>query len=191
MKQKSVEWLKARHGKMTGSRISSVLGRNPWKDADGVLREMVREVNGLAPEFTGNTATRWGEKHEPDANNWVENSLGVLVQEHGLVMHPDYDWIAYSPDGTFIHNGERILLECKAPYSKKIPDQIPDYYMDQVQWGMEIMGIAKTLFVYLTPDQVNAIEVLRDPTFLETTLDIEADFMESYWAAITDTEPYL
>ena len=41
------EWLADRVGIMTGSRIGAVLGHNPHKTRDALMREMVREALGL------------------------------------------------------------------------------------------------------------------------------------------------
>lgn len=187
MKQRSKEWHQARTGKITGSRVPGILGLSPWTTAQNVLREMILQSQGKPPEFKGNVATKWGEDHENDGINWYEERTGNLVQEHGILVHPEYDWMGYSPDGT---TGD-ALIEVKCPYSKKIPDEIPDHYQAQVQFGMEVMGLEKCHFIYWTPNQQSCMELERDPAWFAKVMPTLQDFYESYQEALKDPEKYL
>lgn len=122
-KQRSKEWFAKRVGRVTGSNVGAILGLNPYKTADDVLREMVRAYHGAESEFTGNVATSHGTFHEDGAQAEYEMETGNKVQECGLIVHPDYDWLAASPDG--IIDGEGIL-EIKCPYGKR-KDERPEF----------------------------------------------------------------
>src|SRR5690606_12583446 len=103
-----------RVGRITGSRVAAILGANPYQSRDDVLREMVRQYHGAEPEFSGNDATRHGERHEPDALALYESENGCMTHGGGeLVIHPQHDFLAVTPDGLVGENG---MVECKAPY---------------------------------------------------------------------------
>ncbi len=154
VQQRTPEWFELRVGKITGSRIGSVIGVNPYKSRAELLKEMAEEINGISSDFKGNEATRHGELHEPVALSAYQNETGHSVVEQGIIIHADYDFLAYSPDGlvTTMDGGER-LLEIKCPYSNRIPRQIPAYYKAQVQLGMEVMGLEECDFYYWTKNR--------------------------------------
>ena len=135
MKQRSPEWYEARKGKITGSRIGAILGLSPFQTRDDVMRQMVREWHNAEPEFIGNVATQWGVDHEDVARQAYEAHSGHFVEAVGLIQHPDYDFLAVSPDGLIDADGG---LEIKCPYSAretgsfKPLDQQP-HYQAQIQ----------------------------------------------------------
>jgi len=184
VKQGTEEWLNARKGVVTGSRVGAILGLNPWQKKEDVLREMVREHHGAEREFQGNEATRWGTEHEADGINYYEHSTGNIVQHHGLIVHPDYDWIGYSPDGTtrfsLDEEDNTALIEVKCPFSQKIPESIPEHYMAQVQLGMEVMGLVKTHFIYWTPLQQMIVDIPRDWDWFDDIKPKLREFIEEY-----------
>ncbi len=151
VQQRTPEWFELRVGRITGSRIGSVLGVNPYKSRAELLQEMALELNGVSSDFKGNKATRHGELHEPVALQAYQNETGHAVAEKGIIMHPEYDFLAYSPDGLVTTtSGAARLLEIKCPYSNRIPARIPAYYRAQVQLGMEVMGLQSCDFYYWT-----------------------------------------
>lgn len=127
LEQGTQEWLDARKNRVTGSRAGAILGVNPYATADDVMREMVREHFGAEREFTGNAATEHGNEYEDVALQDYELMTGNDVTRAGLIVHPDYDWLAVSPDGLIGENGG---VEIKCPYSGKIKqlEDTPHYY---------------------------------------------------------------
>lgn len=135
MEQRSEEWFKARRGKLTGSNIGAALGLNPWKSAEDLIRQMVREHHGAESEFSGNIATEYGATHEPLALMDYFGKTGQLVDECGFFVHPEHDWLGASPDGLV---GEVGLIEAKCPFGLrnkksadlvfKTADEQPHYY---------------------------------------------------------------
>ena len=67
IKQGTKAWLQQRVGRVTGSNVGAVLGVNPYKTPDDVIRQMVRDYHGADPEFKGNAATCWGSFNEEGA----------------------------------------------------------------------------------------------------------------------------
>ena len=167
MKQRSEEWFEARKSlDVTGSTIGAILGNSPFMKREDVIRAKVRERHGAEKEFIGNAATDWGQENEGNALAAFENLFGHIVLEDGLKVHESLHFIGYSPDG--IVNDR--LLEIKCPYSKKIPDEVPQHYIDQVQLGMEVYGLNETFFFYWTPDFSSCNTIKRDKDYFNDVI---------------------
>ena len=147
MEQRSPEWFEARKGKITGSRVGAILGVNPYKTRDEVMREMVREHFGAEREFTGNAATNHGERLEPKALAFYRTMLEDCVDgvdEVGFIPHPTIPYIGASPDGILRMKPDanaRGGLEIKCPYWAKeaysVHDEAKASYAAQCQLVME------------------------------------------------------
>lgn len=134
--QRTDDWQAQRTGRITGSRVGAILGLSKYRTRDDVLREMVRQAMGAAPEFAGNEATRYGEEHEADAINAYEQRYGVLVEPSALIVHPLHDWMAASPDGLV---GAHGMIEVKCPMRAKYTKPSEEY-VAQMQMQMECAG---------------------------------------------------
>lgn len=145
--QGSEEWLRARAGLVTASRISDVLAKAKTGTGPGITRtqylgELVAErLTGMpAPSFT-NDDMRRGIELEPDARFAYEVRTGQVVSTCGLVLHPSMKAGA-SPDGLV---GEPGLLELKCPrthvhieyFEAGIP---PAKYLPQMAWQCACTG---------------------------------------------------
>ena len=116
IEQGSDEWLSARLGKVTASKMSDVLskgrGTAPSKTAETYMMELIAErLTGESKPFFENDAMRWGTATEPQARSMyeIENDF-IDVREVAYVEHNEF--ILISPDGLIGDNG---LLEIKAP----------------------------------------------------------------------------
>lgn len=142
MEQRTPEWFKARIGKVTGSNIGAILGCDPYRKPKDVLRTMVRSHHGAESEFQGNIATRYGNQFESYAQADFELETGLSVEEVGLIVHPEHDWLAASPDGLTDDDG---VLEIKCPYGKRESNDFLSYidlphYFSQMQIEMAVTG---------------------------------------------------
>ena len=199
MKQKTDEWFAERVNRVTASRAGAILGVSPYSTPDDVMREMVREHFGAEREFLGNVATQWGDDHEDDAILALESELALMVEKCGLIVHPEYDWLAASPDGLV---GNDMVVEVKAPYSQRlfsIYDR-PDYAA-QVQIQMACAGRRKGVFSVWTKTNPESTEpstsiefINYDAQWFEEALETLRLFHQFYIQIIADKElsaPYL
>jgi len=170
MEQRTQEWHEARKGVVTGSRIASVLGVNPFQTRAQLVREMGMELKGAEREFTGNVATQWGEEHEKDAAELYEFTTGKKLEDDGFRLHPDYDFIGVSPD--------KIGAEFKCPYSQVIPEYPPDHYIWQVNLCMEVYGVDEWDLFYWTPNDSRLWTIRRYKHWFKSVLPKIQDFME-------------
>ena len=172
--QGTEEWHEQRAMKVTGSRIGAILGHSPWMKREDVMVEFIKAYQGLPREDKSNIAMDWGIEHEPIALRQYEDKTGDLITLEGFMQHPDLDYVGMSPDG--ITNNR--LLEVKCPFSKKIPDEIPDHYYDQVQLGMQVMDLDEAILYYWTPDNDYEFPVIeRDHDWWRATLPVINEFL--------------
>ena len=162
--QKSEEWLALRGQMLTASDAATAIGKNKYETPQGLLLKKC----GLGEKFTGNEATRHGEKYEDEARLLYEERHGEVVHEIGLCPHPEYPWLGGSPDGV-TESGK--LVEIKCPMSRKIEALVPEHYMPQLQVCMQILDLEEADFIQYKPAETNwprpeefvVVNVKRDP----------------------------
>ena len=150
VKQGSSQWHELRKNRITGSRVPGILGLSPYLKADDVMREMVRQALGEPTEFTGNVATDWGREHEAEAVFFYERETFQKVNEVGIVIDDQYDWLAFSPDGIV---DDDLFVEVKCPYGKGFLsiDGRPDYQA-QINLGLKILKKKSCDFIIYYPE---------------------------------------
>jgi putative phage-type endonuclease len=187
-----------RTGRITGSRISGVLGKSPYHSRDEVMREMVREYFWDDTEFSGNFITDYGKAHEADAIAEYEMTRGVRLHKTGadqeIILHPHLDYLAITPDG-LVETGlvdEDGMVETKCPWRAPYTDirERPDYYL-QVMLQLACTGRSWCDFVVWRPDAPLCVSrVHYDPDWLDEYIDELEVFIEEFRAIVADPERY-
>mgnify|MGYP006270790905 CR=1 FL=1 len=181
MEQRTPEWYAIRKGRITASSVGAILGLSPHAKPDDVMRRMIREYQGLEPEFTGNTATEYGNVHESLA-------LADYSLEHQRVeqcgFFPFSDWLGASPDGLI---GDDAILEIKCPYSlrnggefKSIAEQ-PHYYA-QIQIQLWCTGRQWCDFYQWSAHGYKLESVPRNDEWIAQNIIKLSDFYQDYLA---------
>jgi len=188
-KQKSEEWLNQRKGFLTSSDAASALGINPYSSKD----ELIFKKCGFSVPFTGNIATRHGEKYEDEAIEKYCSVMGMKNIEFGLIPYkdvprndhrPELDFLAGSPDGIalkqdYTEETEPIMIEVKCPFRRKpIQGQCPVHYLPQVQLNMLICKCTKADFIEYVPRdrKLYITRILLDKEWLNNNLPILINF---------------
>ena len=179
-------WLDARKGRLTGSRIGAILGLSKYASRDDVMREMVREHHGAEREFEGNEATQHGHDCEPVAIGIYERETGQSVKAASLVVHPEYEWLAASPDGLI---GDDGLIEVKSPYRGTYTSiEAKPEYAAQIQLQLACTGREWCDFVIYRNDSIIIERVPADGFWLHTHLDSLMEFRDEFMRTIADDE---
>lgn len=116
MIQGSEEWLDARRGKCTASRIADMMART--KTEWGASREnykaelVLERITGKTQEHFQSQAMKDGTATEPEARTAYEFEHDVEVQQVGFIHHPTIVMAGASPDGLV---GDKGLVEIKCP----------------------------------------------------------------------------
>lgn len=146
MLQSSPEWLQARCGLVTASRINDVLAT--IKSGEAATRASYRSqlvaerLSGKPSESFTNAAMQWGTETEPFARAAYELHTGFMVDQVGLIRHPEIVFSGASPDGLINDDG---LIEIKCPETKThieyaLAGKAPAKYQNQMLWQMECTG---------------------------------------------------
>jgi len=128
--QGSREWVEARMGKVTASLAAACLGLSPWCSP----QKAYRQILGLEVQ----QSTYWmvhGREFEGVAVQLYEVATGNLCVPTGLHVHPQYPWLAASPDRLV---GDRGLLEVKC--GKNLYDGLPRHVEIQAKIQLACTG---------------------------------------------------
>lgn len=116
MEQRTDEWFRARAGRFTASRMADLMARTksgPAASRGNLLATLaVERITGQCVETYQNAAMQRGTDLEPEARAAYEAHIGALVEECGLIVCPEFDYVAASPDGLCGADG---MLELKCP----------------------------------------------------------------------------
>ena len=132
LEQGTREWLEARKGKITGTRLKDVL------KADNLpaIYELIAELGSDEIEETFTTkAMERGKNCEPIAISLYQHMTGVVIDSVGFCISEDNEMLALSPDGfTADRTG---AVEVKSPNTAThvkyiLGDRIPSEYLAQV-----------------------------------------------------------
>lgn len=180
VKQGTKDWLDARAGKVTASRINDVMAK--IKSGEAAARkdyriQLVTEILTGMPVPGGYQSPEmlWGSEQEPFGRAAYEMKTGTMVDEVGLILHPSIDRAAASPDGLILEQNGGI--EIKAPKSSthiELLDsgKIPERYKFQMAWQQACAGLDWIDFVSWDPRLPAHLQLFiarydRDPEFIE------------------------
>jgi len=197
MEQGSAEWLAARAGHVTASRLKDVLAK--IKTGEAATRRTYRiqlvteRLTGLPQESYKNSAMEWGTATEPQARMAYEAATGRMVFEKGFLKHPELEWIGASPDGLVDDLGG---IEIKCPYNsavhvETIMSKMPAEHVAQIQGCMWVTGRQWWDFVSFDPRmpahlRLYVERVARDPEYIDMLATEVSHFLDEV-AATTKT----
>jgi putative phage-type endonuclease len=122
--QRTPEWYEFRHQHITAS--------NAWKAfaSQSAKNQLIYEkckpisIKQKSPTFNENSMT-WGHKYEPLTRMIYELKNDTLIEDFGCIEHPNYPFLAASPDGIVVgKNNFGRMIEIKNVVSRVI-DGIP------------------------------------------------------------------
>jgi putative phage-type endonuclease len=188
MQQGSEEWLLARVGKVTASRVHDIVATTKsggyTTGRKNYLAELVCErLTGVpAPQYVS-PAMAYGTKTEPEAHFAYALKTGAEIEEVGFIPHPTIIMAGASPDGLVGKDG---LVEIKCPNTATHIEMLlhgkVDAYYDQMQFQMACTGRRWCDFVSYDnrmpePMQLHIIRVLRDDKIIAAMNREVADFI--------------
>lgn len=186
--QGSEEWKQLRVGMLTGTGICDILpgAKGYGKARQDQLDEIVTEIITGAPSggFYASKYMKEGIEREPFARMYLEETLGIVVEEVAFVKH---DWmrVGISPDGLAI--GEPTNVEIKCPKDRTHlrywqMNDCPPEYKPQVHSQMWLTEAQRCLFASFHPGfpedmQLRVIEVKRDEQYIKLIEDEVSKFL--------------
>lgn len=147
MIQGSQEWIDARIGKVTASRVAACFtkprsGSSISKVREAYLADLLAErLTGKpsVPDYAyGEEAKSWGKQTEAFAREAYTVRTGLRIDKAGFLDHPTVPMSGASPDGLVGMGGG---IEIKCPNTKTHLDtvrlgNIPSQHLPQMKWNM-------------------------------------------------------
>jgi len=180
-----------RTGRITGSNVGAILGLNPYRTAEDVLRDMVRAYHGAEREFTGNVATEYGSYNEAGALFDFTLRTGISVKASDqFFIHPEYDWLGATPDG-ITEDGK--LIEVKCPYGKRNGGEFKllneqQHYHAQMQIEMACAVIHCCYFYQWSSLSDHLDLVYLDDKWFAEALPVLKAFHQRYLSELTNPD---
>ena len=188
-KQGSSEWFAARVGKITSSKISSLVGLNGRKELESAwycVKEKIQEPSKHLANFER------GKLFEPVAANAFQRSSGLLLVESPFVLHPkNPSRYGASPDRTFdtvsypMHDIQGNVIELKVKFIIEIKtraigssaplQQINGCHILQCQFQMCCMPCVKgAILLSFLPESSNfsMFYIERDEVFIQAVMAV-------------------
>lgn len=200
MDQNTTEWLQARAGKITASRMCDVMAfgkrdGKPLKSRQDYIGDIVAELlTGEPKEQVKAKPLDWGHDVEAAARAAYEAETGEVVQQVGFMVHPLLPYIGCSPDGLIGGDGQ-MQIKCPnnpAVHIATLRDGMPEEHVAQVQGEMFVTGRAWSDFVSFDPRMPEYLRLYRqriprDEAYIEQL----AASCESLWAEVQTYINYL
>lgn len=137
IRQGTDEWLQARLGKITGTRLKAVMG-GPQAQETLIYELIAEQITGQAEQVWVNDAMRWGTEHEAEAVKEYEKRTKTKTDTVGFCVSDEFPFLGLSPD-RLVKPKKNYLgaVEVKCPTTKtfvkyKVEPGIPKDYKWQV-----------------------------------------------------------
>lgn len=191
------EWLQLRIGKITGTRLKSVMG-TPRVQETLIYELIAEELSGQQEKIFVNDAMKWGVEHEDEAVQKYEAHHNIETTMVGFCQHDDYDFVGLSPDRFITHDNEfKGAVEVKCPGTKTfvkyvVAGGVPDDYYWQVIHYFFVNEMLEYLdFVVYDPRVKNPLFIHR-VTREDVQDDVEAvynqmDAFRNTWLDMKET----
>lgn len=160
MIQGSAEWVAARLGKVTASRVNGVFTKPKTglvsKVREALFADLLSErLTGkpAAYDFADEAARSWGAQTEPFARAAYMAQTHAAIELCGFVDHPTVPMAGASPDGVVGLDG---MVEIKCPNTETHKEYcrkrtIPKSYREQIKWGLACTGRRWCDFISFDP----------------------------------------
>lgn len=190
--QHTREWWLARRGKLTSSRMKTVIhgGARGWLTLMNHMRDELASEEPIEKDLSFVEAIAHGYQYEPAARAAAELLLDEEFELVGFEQHPRVSYIGCSSDA--LREKRRCNVEIKCPFNKMRHLQVyqtqtmPDEHMPQVQAQMFVWEVEKTLFISYHPDMPHwkmntvIIEVPRNEVYIQSMLARAERFMDEF-----------
>ena len=170
--QRTDEWYRFRHNTLTASNLWKVFYSESSQNQ--LIYEKCKPLE-IRESRTTNLTTpfHWGQKYEPLSVLYYEYIYGTRVDDFGCIPHPEYSYIAASPDGINCDpENERFgrMLEIKNIVNRDITGIPKMEYWVQMQMQMETCGLNECDFLETRFKEYEGgyEEFISDPDFPDT-----------------------
>ncbi|XP_062588918.1 uncharacterized protein LOC134250551 isoform X2 [Saccostrea cucullata] len=187
-------WFKERRERLTASQFGKICKRKKAVN-DAFLKDIFPASN----KNFSTSATRYGQGNENAAKKkYLESFQERHIHDCGLVINPDFPYLAASPDGKVCFKGETGVLEVKCPFTARdmtiseAVQQIPKFclqendgkfelqknhdYFFQIQGQMMVSGATFCEFIVFTRKDIFVQNVKEDLNFQKDMFEMLSNF---------------
>lgn len=170
--QNTPEWLEARKGKITGTKLGDIVTAKPSSPRKVGFYQLIADRLGIDPD--GEDAMERGHRLEDEAIEEFKKDTKLEIERVGLCVREDNENIAVSPDALIKNKKGKYIeaLEVKCLGSARhieaiIENKLPkDYKWQAMQYFIVIDELEKLHFVLYDPritcKPYHRIEVKRE-----------------------------
>ena len=177
LEQGSDEWRRWRKGVIGASEAPTIMNENRWQSAQFLLDEKL----GLKPEFTGNAATREGNRLEEVARRELAKMYRIQL-EPTVIQDGEVPYFAASLDAIDKQHRQVFEIKCGAKAYEIVATkkEVPSYYFGQLQHILMITQLDKIVYAAYRPySQLITIEIGRNDSYISRLRDAEEKFAET------------
>jgi putative phage-type endonuclease len=172
IKQGSDEWLQWRNNGIGGSDVASIMHKSPWKKIDQLWLEKTGQAE--PEDMSSNFIVQRGHALEPEARTYFEDMSGKKF-DPALFEHDEFTFLKYSSDGYNEELNEIIEIKCNGDKSHQLAlcQQLPDYYMLQIQYGLMVSNAKKCYYISYNPNHESpfvSFQIMPDKELQEKIL---------------------
>lgn len=190
------EWHELRKGKVGGSLVGTIAGLNKWESPYTAWAKF----SGMIPDEVPDSAPmEWGRRLESVVlDKFADENPELEVQRNvGTWQSIEYPYQIANVDGLCVEaDGSLSVIEIKtAKYPDDWADGVPDYYLTQVQWYLNILGLTKAYVAVLIGGsdyrefevQADVFQQAADRMMVEQFLECVDDGTAPDWDGSTST----
>lgn len=190
------EFLSIRSRGLGGSDIAAIIGESHWGTPLSVFES---KVYGKPDDNDNEEAKHWGTLLEPVVRDeWNRRNAPRYAQTTNMTYcHNDYDYLLANSDGFVYPSQDATLQDSEGVYEGKTctqfkagewADGVPDYYLPQPHWYMEIHGLPYAEVACLIGGQSYVqYRVEADPDFQADLVEAAIQFWHKF--VLTETPP--
>jgi hypothetical protein len=175
--QHNAAWHLARRGKLTSSRMKTVVHGGPraWTTLIGKLQAELASDTPIEPDLDYIPSIAHGRRYEPIALAEAELAVGTEFEQVGFIAHPTLPYLGCSSDALAWARSVNVECKCYVDLRKHLAvlqtGQMPDEHRAQVQSQMCVHAADQTLFISYHPDA---------PHWRQRTVIVEVPVNRSY-----------
>ena len=177
IEQGSPDWHNWRADGIGASDAPTIMGENPWKKPNDLLREKSSPKKEISDP---NGVMARGTALEPEARSEYALEQGVEVMP-ACLQSMSCDWLRASLDGLSANGNKVVEIKCGESVYRRTASsgQVPGYYVGQLQHILAITMLESLDFwCYLPGRRSICLRVDRNDKYIEKLLRSESQFWQ-------------
>ena len=183
-----IDWLKERQKGIGGSDVAAILGMSPWRTPYQVWEEKTTPIDETAAE-DDRPALYWGRVLEaPIRQAYADKTGRTVTKPAEAFVSSKYPFMCANLDG-IADDGRVVEFKTSSKsdgWGEVGTDEIPDYYMTQVQHYLAVTGVKTAdVAVLIGGNDFRIYTVEADEELQALLIERESEF----WALVESRTP--